>query len=89
MVNADNDAVYVKFHWECLQKKEQFNQEETEKIQGVDPDYSKRELFELIEGGGDCRWIMSLQVMKPEQAATVDFDPFDVTKVRNSVNCPV
>jgi catalase len=34
-----------------------------------------------IEKGGDARWKLFVQVMKPEEAATASFDPFDVTKV--------
>ena len=81
MVNDASDSSYVKFHWKCHQKKNQLTWEETEKIQGVDPDFSKRELFELLENGGEVKWTMYLQVMKPEELTTIDFDPFDVTKV--------
>lgn len=81
MVNDASDSCYVKFHWKCHQKKNQLTWEETEKIQGVDPDFSKRELFELLENGGEVKWTMYLQVMKPEELTTIDFDPFDVTKV--------
>ena len=81
MINSEGEAVFVKFHWQCHQEKEQLTWEETEKIQGVDPDYSKRELFELIEAGGEVKWTLFLQVMKPEEVNTIDFDPFDVTKV--------
>jgi catalase len=50
-------------------------------MSGEDPDYSKRDMWNLIEGGGDARWTMCVQIMTPEEAATVAFDPFDVTKV--------
>lgn len=48
---------------------------------GVDPDYSKRQLYETIEGGGSYKWTMMVQVMTPQEAADASFDPFDVTKV--------
>jgi catalase len=38
---------------------------------GRDPDYAKRDLFEHISKGGDARWTMFIQVMKPEEAASV------------------
>jgi catalase len=79
MVNAETKAVYVKFHWRCQQPKRQLSMADATRIAGEDPDYSKRELYELLEGGGDCRWIMALQVMTPEEASTVEFDPFDPT----------
>jgi len=81
MVNAEGDRHFIKWHWRCHQKKERFNWEETEKIQGVDPDYSKRELFELIENGGEVKWTLELQVMKPEQVHQLGYDALDVTKV--------
>lgn len=55
LVNEQGDRHYVKFHWECHQQKEQFNHDETLRIQGIDPDYSKRELFELLENGGEAK----------------------------------
>lgn len=48
---------------------------------GEDPDYCKRDLFEHIEKGGDARWTMMVQVMQPENIASIDFDPFDPTKI--------
>jgi len=81
LVNAQGERNYVKFHWKCKQPKRQLTQEQCEKIQGVDPDYSKRELFELLEEGGEVKWVMEIQVMTPEDLTTIDFDPFDVTKV--------
>jgi catalase len=34
-----------------------------------------------IEKGGTAEWTMKVQVMQPEDVATLDFDPFDVTKI--------
>jgi len=48
---------------------------------GIDPDYSKRQLFKTIEAGGSYKWTMKIQVMTPEEATQVNFDPFDVTKI--------
>lgn len=50
-------------------------------VQGVDPDYAKRQLYETIHQGGAFRWTMYIQVMTPQQGTEVDFDPFDVTKI--------
>ena len=81
MVNAKGERHYVKWHWRCHQSVEQLNFEETEIIQGRDPDASKRELYELIENGGEVKWTLALQVMTPEEANNAPFDAFDVTKV--------
>ncbi|WRT66017.1 uncharacterized protein IL334_002968 [Kwoniella shivajii] len=69
-VNAEGKFVYVKLD---------FN--ETMMTQGVDPDYSKRQLFETIKNGGSYKWTMMIQVMTPEETSKVSFDPFDVTKI--------
>ncbi|WVR09710.1 hypothetical protein IAU60_006786 [Kwoniella sp. DSM 27419] len=69
-VNAQGEAVFVKFDFD-----------ETLQTQGLDPDYAKRQLFETIDKGGSFKWTMLIQVMTPEQAANVSFDPFDVTKI--------
>jgi catalase len=83
------------YHWRPHHGTKQFNFEQTLMTQGVDPDYAKRELYETIDKGGSFKWTMMIQVshysqrtlsltgqvMTPEQAANVSFDPFDVTKV--------
>lgn len=53
---------------------------------GEDPDYAKRDLWEHIEQGNTCNWTLKIQTMTPEEATQVDFDPFDVTKVRLSLS---
>ena len=52
-------------------------------MSGEDPDYSKRDLWETIEGGEEVEWTAKVQVMNPEEADLdkLGFDPFDVTKV--------
>ncbi|KAK8853031.1 hypothetical protein IAR55_003732 [Kwoniella newhampshirensis] len=64
-VNASGEFVYVK----------------TMMTQGIDPDYSKRQLYETINKGGSYKWTMMIQVMTPEEATQATFDPFDVTKI--------
>lgn len=59
----------------------QFDFDETLRTQGLDPDYSKRQLYETINKGGSIKWTMKVQVMTPKEATEVSFDPFDVTKI--------
>lgn len=80
-VNKEGQAVFVKYHYQPHHPKKRFNFEESVQTSGIDPDYAKRQMFETIEGGGSFKWTMLVQVMTPEEASTVDFDPFDVTKV--------
>ena len=52
-------------------------------MSGEDPDYSKRDLWETIEGGEEVEWTAKVQVMNSEEADPdeLGFDHFDVTKV--------
>lgn len=57
----------------------------------MDPDYSKRELWETIERGEEIEWTAYVQVMQPQEADAnlLGFDPFDVTKVWPRAQFPV
>lgn len=52
-----------------------------QRVMGEDPDFAKREMFDHIENGGEAKWTMLVQVMQEDDVATIDFDPFDVTKI--------
>ncbi|KAL7422106.1 hypothetical protein Q5752_002749 [Cryptotrichosporon argae] len=80
-VNAAGEFVFVKYHWRPHHGAKQFDFEKTLEVQGLDPDYSKRQLYETIKAGGSFKWTMMVQVMTAQEAANVAFDPFDVTKV--------
>jgi catalase len=69
------------YHWRPNFEPKQFDFDETLRTQGLDPDYSKRQLFELISKGGTMGWTLNIQVMTPEEATKTSFDPFDVTKI--------
>ncbi|CED83116.1 catalase [Phaffia rhodozyma] len=79
--NNAGESVFVKYHWKSQQGVKQFTHEEALIQCGEDPDFAKRDLFDHIESGGDARWTLFVQVMKPKEAAACAFDPFDVTKV--------
>ncbi|ETN45028.1 uncharacterized protein HMPREF1541_09904 [Cyphellophora europaea CBS 101466] len=82
-VNAKGEFVYVKYHFLADQGQKQFTRQEAVEMSGIDPDYSKRDLWQAIEKGEDISYTAHVQIMKPEEAdpAELGFDPFDVTKV--------
>lgn len=47
---------------------------------GLDPDYSKRDMYNQIEQGKEPEWTAYVQTMSPAEAEPQSFDPFDVTK---------
>lgn len=82
-VNKEGKFVYIKYHFIAKGGQKQFTNEESIKISGEDPDYSKRDLWQAIENGEEIEWTAKVQVMQPNEADPnlLGFDPFDVTKV--------
>ena len=82
MVNADNEAVYCKFHYKTDQGIKCFDRHQADEMAKQDPDYAIRDLFNSIANGNFPTWTMHIQVMTFEQAEAWEFNPFDLTKVR-------
>lgn len=81
LINADNERVWVKFHFKTAQGiKNWTNAEGAERV-GEDRETHQRDLYEAIERGDYPRWNFKIQVMTEEQAKQTSYDPFDVTKV--------
>lgn len=82
-VNSAGKFVYIKYHFLAKHGQKQLSAAESKKVCGVDPDYSKRDLWDAIEKGEEVEWTAYVQVMQPDEADPIKlkFDPFDVTKV--------
>ncbi|MGE7667468.1 catalase [Ureibacillus composti] len=81
MINADNERVYVKFHFRSEQGIKNLTDAEAAKVIGQDRESSQRDLFDSIEKGDFPKWKMYIQVMTEEQARNHKDNPFDLTKV--------
>jgi len=81
MINANNERVWVKFHFKTQQGIENLTNKEAIEIIGVDRESHQRDLYNSIEKGEFPRWNMKIQVMTQEQAKNCPFNPFDLTKV--------
>jgi catalase len=90
-VNKNGKFVYIKYQFLAKHGQKQFTADEATRISGVDPDYSKRELWEAMENGEEVEWTANVQIMQPEEADVnvLGFDPFDVTKVWPRAQFPV
>src|ERR1700755_2906912 len=62
MINADNERVWVKFHFKTQQGIKNFNNEDAAAHRGVDPDFAQRDLVEAIEAGNFPKWNVKIQV---------------------------
>jgi len=81
LVNAQGEAVYVKFHFKTDQGIKNLSAQRAGQLAGENPDYAQQDLYNSIANGNFPSWTLHIQVMTFEQAETVSFNPFDLTKV--------
>jgi catalase len=81
LVNDNDEATFVKFHWRPKLGTQSTCWDEAVKIAGADPDYHRRDLFESIAAGAFPEWEFSVQLLSQEEADALPFDILDATKV--------
>jgi len=81
LVNADGVSRFCKFHWEPVAGTHSVVWDEAVKINGADPDYHRRDLWEAIEAGAYPEYELGLQVFTEEEADRFSFDILDATKI--------
>ena len=81
LVNADGESVFCKFHWNPKAGTHSLVWPEAVKINGVDSDFHRRDLWESIEAGNFPEWELGLQVFTEAQADAFAFDVLDATKL--------
>jgi catalase len=81
LVNAEGASTFVKFHWRPKLGMASVVWDEALKINGADPDFHRRDLWEAIDSGAFPEWELALQTFTQEQADALDFDVLDATKL--------
>ena len=81
MINARGTVSLVKFHWKPRQGLQSVLWNEAVKINGADPDFHRRDLYQAIESGDFPQWDLGVQVFDEEFADSFDFDVLDSTKI--------
>jgi catalase len=81
LVNAEGKSTFVKFHWRPTIGAASVVWDEAVKINGADPDFHRRDLYEAIAKGAFPEWEFGVQAFDEEQAASFDFDILDATKI--------
>ena len=89
LVNAEGKATLVKFHWTPKAGVHSLVWDEAVKLNGADPDFHRRDLWEAIEAGAYPEWALGLQVFSEEDAESWSFDVLDATKLVPEELCPV
>jgi catalase len=80
-VNADGKSTFVKFHWKPKSGMQSVVWNEALKINGADPDFHRRDLWDAIEMGDFPEWELGLQLFDQAFADKFDFDVLDATKI--------
>ncbi len=81
LINANNERVWVKFHFKTRQGIKCLTDREAEALIAKDRESHQRDLLDSIDHGEFPKWNMKIQIMTEEQAARLEFNPFDLTKV--------
>jgi catalase len=81
LVNAKGESTFVKFHWRPSIGAASTLWDEAVKIAGADPDYTRRDLWEAIDGGDFPEWTLNVQAFDQATADKLDFDILDATKL--------
>ncbi len=81
LINARGQSRFVKFHWTPLAGTHSLDWDESVKIAGADPDYTRRDLWESIEAGVFPEYELGFQIFSEEQANDFSFDVLDATQI--------
>ncbi len=88
-VNAKGKSHFVKFHWKPKQGLQSVLWDEAVKINGADPDFHRRDLWDAIQAGDYPEWELGVQVFDDAFADKFDFDVLDATKLIPEEDVPV
>jgi len=81
LVNDAGQSTYVKFHWKPRQGLQSVVWNEAVKINGADPDFHRRDLWDAITQGAYPEWELGLQLFDDDFADRFEFDVLDPTKI--------
>lgn len=91
LVNANGDFFYCKWHFRPeLPVSTGFDTaSKATEIAGTNPDYHHQDVWDAIEQGNFPAWKLYIQVMRPDEAASVGKALFDITKVWSHKDFPL
>jgi len=81
LVNAKGKSTFVKFHWKPKLGMQSVVWNEAVKINGADPDFHRRDMWQAIHSGQFPEWELGLQLFDEKFADEFPFDVLDATKL--------
>jgi catalase len=89
MIDAAGTSTFVKFHWKPKLGMQSVVWNEAVKINGADPDFHRRDLWQAIQSGAFPEWELGLQLFDDEFAERFEFDVLDPTKLIPEEQVPI
>jgi catalase len=89
LVNARGKSTFVKFHWKPKLGLQSVVWNEAVKINGADPDFHRRDLWDAIHSGDFPEWELGLQLFDEKFADKFEFDVLDATKLIPEEQVPI
>lgn len=89
LIDAQGKGVYVKFHFKPRMGLQSVAWNEALKINGADPDFHRRDLWDAIDQGSPPIWDLGVQLFDDEFADNFEFDILDATKIIPEEQVPV
>ncbi|MFY1702044.1 catalase [Micromonospora sp. WMMA1923] len=90
LINAAGETVLAKFHWKPRLGVHSLDWEEAQLINGIDPDFHRRDLYDAIEAGAYPEWELGIQVFPDTEEETfAGIDLLDPTKIVPEELAPV
>lgn len=80
-VNEEGKAHFVKFHWKPKLGVHSLVWDEAQKLNGKDPDFHRRDLWESINQGNFPEYELGVQLIEEKDEFKFDFDILDPTKL--------
>jgi catalase len=81
LVNAQGKSTFVKFHWKPKQGLQSVLWNEAVKINGADPDFHRRDMWDSVNSGKFPEWELGMQLFDEEFLKRFEFDTLDATKI--------
>ena len=89
LIDADGNGSYVKFHFKPKLGLQSVMWNEAVKINGADPDFHRRDLWDAITMGTPPEWDLGVQIFDDAFADEFAFDILDSTKLIPEEQVPV
>ncbi len=87
--NARGMRFYVKYHWMPFAGEQYIDRQEAARLAGENPDIAGQDLYDTIAAGKTVEYGLYVQLMNPDDAAHLPFDPLDDTKVWDQQQYPL